>query len=69
MEEQCADAGKEQGGLNAQRQAVLPHQNGHQNGGAKHSEHVLQTQDEHLGQPERPGVADRLIRIHVFSPF
>ena len=69
MEEQGADAGKEQGGLDAQGQTILPHQNGHQNGGAKHGEHVLQTQDEHLGHAQGPGVADRLIRIHVFSPF
>ena len=64
MEKQRTDAGKEQGGLDGQGQAVAPDQNGHQHGGPKHGEHVLKAQNQHLGQAQLPGVADGFIVVH-----
>ena len=60
VEEQGAEAGEEQGGLDVQGQAVGVDQDGHQHGGPEHGEHVLQPQDQHLGQPQHPGVPDGL---------
>ena len=68
MEKQGADPGEKQGGLDGQRQAVALDQDGDQHGGAEHGEHVLQAQDQHLGQAELPGVADGFIGVHVVSP-
>ena len=74
VEEQGADAGEEQRGLNGQGQAIGVHQDGHQHRGAEHGEHVLQAQDQHLGHAQAPGVPDgRLpdggsLFFHVFSP-
>ena len=56
MEKQGAKAGKEQGGLGAQGQAVALHQNGNQHRGPKHGEHVLQAQHQHPGRPQGAGV-------------
>ena len=42
MEQQGAQTGHQQGGLDAQGQAVALNQNGHQHGGAKHGEQMLQ---------------------------
>ena len=56
MEEQGAETGKEQGGLDVQGQAVALHQNGNQNSGAKHGKHVLQAQDQHSGNTQLTGV-------------
>ena len=64
MEKQGTHTGKEQGGLNIQRQAVLLYQDGHQNGGAKHGKHVLQAQNQHLGRAQLPGVTDGFVRTH-----
>ena len=53
-----------------QGQAVLlADHDGHQDGGAEHGEHVLEAQDEHLGDAQGPGVADGFLLIHVDSPF
>ena len=61
VEEQGAEAGEEQRGLDGQRQAVALDQDGHQHGGAEHGEHVLQTQDQHFGHPQGAGVPDGLL--------
>ena len=42
VEQQGAQTGHQQGGLDAQGQAVALNQNGHQHGGAKHGEQMLQ---------------------------
>ena len=58
MEEEGADAGEKQSGLDGQGQAVALDQNGDQDGGAEHGEQVLEAQHQHLGQAKRPGVID-----------
>ena len=58
MEEQGAGAGKEQGGLDVQGQAVLLNKDRDQDGCAEHGEHVLDAQEQHLGYAQRPRVAD-----------
>ena len=65
VEEQGAEAGEEQGGLDGQGQAVGLDQDGHQHRGAEHGEHVLQAQDQHLGQAQHPGVPDGLAARRV----
>ena len=65
MEEQGADPGEEQGGLDGQGQSIALYQDGHQDGGPEHSEHVLQSEDQHLGQAQLAGVADRSIVVHM----
>ena len=60
MEEEGADAGEKQSGLDGQGQAVALDQNGDQDGGAEHGEQVLEAQHQHLGQAKRPGVIDGL---------
>ena len=70
MEEQGAQPGEKQGGLDGQGQAVPLDQDGHQHGGAKHGEHVLEAQDEHFGHAQGAGVADRSLIVHsVLSLF
>ena len=64
VEKQGAGPGEEEGGLDAQRQAVALDQDGHQNGGPEHGEHVLKAQDQHFGQAQLPGVADGLVVVH-----
>ena len=67
MEDQGADTGKEQGCLDGQRHTVVvAHQNGYQNGGAKHGKHVLQAQNEHLGQAEGSGIINGFRTQYVF---
>ena len=61
VEQQRADTGEQQRGLDGQGQAVAGHQDGHQNGGAEHGEHVLQAQQEHPGHTQLPGVVDGLV--------
>ena len=74
MEEQRAEAGEEQCGLDAQGQAVALDQDRHQHGGAEHGEHVLQSQDQHLGEAQGPGIPDGLLTdvcfllVHIISP-
>ena len=74
VEEQGADAGEEQGDLDREALAVevVVHQDGHQNGGAEHGEHMLETQQEHLGRAEGAGVPDDLpglLRIFTQGTF
>ena len=73
MEEEGADTGEEEGGLNAQGQAVTLHQNGDQNGGAKHGKHVLQAQNQHSGETQSAGVTNDLLvggfLVHKSTPF
>ena len=66
MEQQGAQTGEQQGGLDGQGQAVAGDQNGHQNGGAEHGEQVLQTQHQHAGYAQRPGVVDGLLAKVLF---
>ena len=74
MEKQGTDTGEEQRGLDAEGQAVALDQDRHQHRGAEHGEHVLETQDEHLGHAQRAGIPDGLLAhrgfllFHVFSP-
>ena len=51
MEKQRAQTGADQGDLNGKAFAlkIVVYQNGHQNGGAKHCKHMLQAQQQHLG--------------------
>ena len=59
VEEQCAHPGKKQGGLDVQGQIVgAGDDDGDQDGGAEHSKHVLDAQQQHLGQAKLPRVAD-----------
>ena len=68
MEEQRADSGEEQGGLDGQGQAVALDQDGHQHRGPEHGEHVLKAQNQHLGDAQHPGVPDGLAsRRFVFA--
>ena len=69
MEEQCAEAGEKQSGLDVQGQAVGVDQDGDQHGGTEHGEHVLQPQQEHLGRAQLPRVADGFLAVHILSPF
>ena len=71
MEEQRTHPGKEQSGLDVQGKSVgAADDNGNQNGGAKHGEHVLDAQQQHLGHAQLPRVADGFgVFFHRFSPF
>ena len=61
VEQQRADTGEQQGCLDGQGQAVARHQDGHQHRSAKHGEQVLQTQQEHPGYAQLPGVVDGVV--------
>ena len=61
VEQQRADTGEQQGCLDGQGQAVARHQDGHQHRSAKHGEQVLQTQQEHPGYAQLPGVIDGVV--------
>ena len=61
MEDQRAETGHQQRGLDGQGQAVPGHQNGDQHCGAEHGEQVLQAQHQHPGQAEGAGVGDGFI--------
>ena len=68
VEQQCADTGEQQGGLDGQGQSVARHQNGHQHRSAEHGEQVLQTQQEHPGYAQLPRVVDGVVSeffVHV----
>lgn len=70
VEKEGAHASEKEGGLNVQRQAIGLDQNGHQNGGPKHGEHMLQSQYQHFGKAQLPGVSDGFLLIHkTDSPF
>ena len=58
VEQQRAETCEQQRGLDGQGQAVGADQNGHQNGGAKHGEQVLQAQQQHTGDAQLSGVVD-----------
>ena len=58
VEQQRAETGEQQGGLDGQGQAVGAYQDGHQHGGAEHGEQVLQTQQQHTGNAQLSGVVD-----------
>ena len=58
VEQQRAETREQQRGLDGQGQAVGADQNGHQNGGAKHGEQVLQAQQQHTGDAQLSGVVD-----------
>ena len=68
VEQQSAEASKEQGGLDGQGHTdrftgsvlLAVYQNGHQDGSAKHGEHMLKPQDQHFGYAQLAGVPDRL---------
>ena len=69
MEQKRAEAGEQQGGLDAQGQAVAADQDGHQNGGAKHGEHMLQAQHQHFGDAQLARVVDGLRAQRLFFVF
>ena len=60
MEEEGTNTGEKQGGLDGQGQAVALNQDGDQHGCAEHGEHMLQAQDEHLGQTQGACIPDGL---------
>ena len=64
VDKQGAQAGEQQGGLNAEGQSIALHQERHQNGGAEHGKHVLEAQNQHFGQAQLPGIADGLVVVH-----
>ena len=71
VEQQGAETGKQQGGLDGQGQTVLGDQDGHQHGGAEHGEQVLQAQHQHPGNTQLPGVVDGVLSkvfLHVTVP-
>ena len=65
MEEQGAHTGEKQGGLDGKGQPVALDQDGDQHGSAEHGEHMLKAEDQHFGQAQLTGVADRLVVIHL----
>ena len=65
MEQQRAEAREQQRGRDAQ-----PRQGRHQHGRAEHGEHVLQTEDQHLGRAERARVVHGVgvqVLVHSIS--
>ena len=58
VEQQRADTGEQQGCLDGQGQAVARHQDGHQHRSAEHGKQVLQSQQQHPGHAQLPGVID-----------
>ena len=71
VEQQRADTGKQQRGLDGQGQAVAADQDGDQHRCAEHGEEVLQAQQEHPGDAQLPGVVDGVLSeflVHVTCP-
>ena len=71
MEQQRADTGKQQRGLDGQGQTVALHQNGDQHRSAEHGKQVLQAQQEHPGDAQLTGVVDGVVSeffVHVIVP-
>ena len=64
VEEQRPQAREEQGVGDVQ-----PCQDGHQDGGPEHGEHVLEAQQQHPSRPQGPGVIDAVFRKLVLSHF
>ena len=68
MEQQRAQTGEQQGGLDGQGQAVAGDQDGNQYRCAEHGEQMLQSQYQHPGQTQLPGVVDGFVAqvfLHV----
>ena len=61
VEQQGADTGEQQGCLDGQGQAVARHQDGHQHRSAEHGKQVLQSQQQHPGHAQLPGVIDGVV--------
>ena len=61
MEQQRAEAGEQERGLDAQRQPVALHQDGDKDGRAEHGEQVLQTQQQHPRNAQRSRVVDGIM--------
>ena len=61
VEQQRADTGEQQGCLDGQGQAVARHQDGHQHRGTEHGKQVLQSQQQHPGHTQLPGVIDGVV--------
>ena len=72
VEQQRAETGKQQRGLDGQGQAIALHQNGDQHRSAEHGKQVLQAQQEHPGDAQSaPGVVDGVVSeffVHVIVP-
>ena len=71
VEEERAEAGEEQSGLDGKRQAVALHEDGDEHRRAKHGEHVLQAQHQHSGGAQLAGVIDGFVSeffLHVIFP-
>ena len=71
MKQQCADTGAEQSNsyckpgrrrLPAGIPEIARNQNGNKNRSPEHGKHVLQTQNQHSGHTQFPGVPDRPVR-------
>ena len=67
VEQQSAQTCAEQSGGNAQ-----PREQGHQNGGTKHGEHVLDAQNQHPARAQLTGIINALgiidVLLHGFPP-
>ena len=61
VEQQRAETGKQQRGLDGQGQTVALHQNGDQHRSAEHGKQVLQAQQEHPGDAQLTGVVDGVV--------
>ena len=71
VEQQRADTGKQQGGLDGQGQAVAADQDGDQYRGAEHGEQVLEAQQQHPRDAQLPSVVDGILSeffVHVTVP-
>ena len=71
MEQQRAETGKQQRGLDGQGQTVALYQNGDQHRSAEHGKQVLQAQQEHPGDAQLTGVVDGVVSeffVHVTVP-
>ena len=67
MEEKSTDTGEEKSHLNRKTfsMEITVDQDRNQYGGTKHGEHVLQTEDQHLGNSELTGIIDGAL-VHLW---
>ena len=66
MEQQRAETGHEERGLDAQRQTVALHKDGDKHCCAEHGEQMLQTQQQHAGHAQRACIIDGFVTQFFF---
>ena len=70
VEQQRTDTGKQQRRLDGQRQSVAADEDGDEHRRAEHGKQVLQTQQEHPGRAQLPGVINGVVSeflVHVIG--